>query len=294
LPESGGGGGREEWFQANRANWDERVPIHLKSYDLRALRAGSGRLTPIEESELRISPGERVLHLQCHFGQDTLTLAQRGASVVGLDFSAPAIAAARALAAELGFDPARAIFVEGNVYEAPSILAGQGGSFDLVYVSWGAINWLPDIGKWAAVVAHFLKPGGRFYMAEGHPAAFVFDDDSAAAATALPKWFVPYFGSSTGSRPWVGDDPRDYSDPNARLHNARTYEWLHPISEVLTQLLANGLRIELFHEHDAVPWRLFQCLLETEDGMFRWPREKWLPLAYSLIARKCEISEPAG
>lgn len=218
------------------------------------LRAGRGRLHPIEDAEFTITPGERVLHLQCHFGRDTLTLAQRGALVTGIDFSPPAIAAARSLAAELSLD---ARFVECNVYDAPMSLP-EPASFDSVFVTWGALNWLPEIEAWARVAAYFIRPGGRLYLAEGHPAAYVFES---------PR-------------------DRDYSDPNARLRNTRTYEWIHPLGAILSALLAAGFTIEKFAEHDAVPWRMFTNLVEGGDGLFRWPGEAWLPLAFSLTARR--------
>ena len=268
-----------DWRSANRANWDERVAIHLASpgYELASLRAGRGRLNPIEEAELGAVDGLRVLHLQCHFGRDSLTLAQRGARVVGLDFSAPAIAAARALATELDLAE-RARFVEADLYEAPGAIADPGG-FDLVFVTWGAIGWLPDIARWAEIVAHFLAPGGALYLAESHPAALVLDDD-APRTGPMPGWLVPYLGRTR----LVFDDPRDYADPAARLDHARVYEWLHPLGDVVTGLLAAGVRLEWLHEHDAVPWRMFEILVEGRDGMYRWPDQPWLPLAFSLRA----------
>ena len=271
----------EEWRAANRANWDERVAIHLAapSYDLAPLRAGRGRLHAIEEAELRPVAGLRVLHLQCHFGRDTLTLAQRGAEVVGLDFSAPAIAAARGLAAELGLAD-RARFVEADLYDAPAAIH-EPASFDLAFVTWGALYWLPDLRRWAEIVAFFLKPGGTLYLAEGHPAALVFDD-MAKGRDGLPGWFAPYFQRA----PLVFDDPADYADPEARLTNVRTYTWLHPVGEIVTSILAAGLRLHWLHEHDQVPWRMFEALVEGADGMYRWPGEPWLPLAFSLRAER--------
>ncbi|MBV8868382.1 MAG: class I SAM-dependent methyltransferase, partial [Acetobacteraceae bacterium] len=183
-----------EWRRLNRANWDERVAVHLGpgsdyKINLAQPRAGHRRLDPIAEAMLGSIAGLRVLHLQCHFGADTLALAQRGAAVVGLDFSAPAVDAARALAAELGLS-GKARFVQSDVYEAARALPEPGG-FDRVFVTWGAICWLPDIAGWARVVARFLKPGGRFYFAEAHPAALVFDD-GAAGPDGRPGWFAPY------------------------------------------------------------------------------------------------------
>jgi SAM-dependent methyltransferase len=273
--------GAGDWRTLNRANWDERVPIHLASrfYDCGRLRDGPGRLNAIEEAELGPVSGLRVLHLQCHFGMDTLKLAQRGAEVVGLDFSIPAIDAARKLALELGLQT-RARFVAADVYDAPAAIP-EPGSFDLVYVTWGAICWLPDMRRWAEVVAHFLKPGGRLYLADGHPAAYVFDDD-AQLPDGMPGLFMPYFQRE----PLVLDDPRDYADERARLRNARTVQWVHPLSETIGSVIAAGLRLDWLHEHDRVPWRMFRVLVRDDDGMYRWPQRPWLPLAFSLSATR--------
>lgn len=270
------------WRAINRANWDERVAIHLASvpYDLTPLREGRGTLNPIEEAELGPVAGLAVLHLQCHFGKDTLTLAQRGAAAVGLDFSEPAIAAARALAGEVGLAD-RTRFVQADLYDAPEAI-GAPAAFDLVYVTWGAINWLPDIARWAEIVAHFLKPGGRLYLAEGHPAALVFDDEAPPAHGGFPGAYVPYFDT----RGHTFDTPNDYADEQAVIANSRTVEWMHPLGEVITALIDAGLALDWLHEHDAVPWRMFRCLAECQDGMFRWPTERWLPLAFSLSATR--------
>lgn len=270
-----------EWRRANRANWDERVAVHVGStpYDLAPLRAGRGRLNPIEEAELGPVDGLRVVHLQCHFGRDTLTLAQRGAEVVGLDFSPPAIGVARGLADELGL-AGRARFVEADLYDAPSAV-GEAASFDRVFVTWGAIGWLPDIRRWAGIVAQFLKPGGALYLAEGHPAAQVFDSATKDAA-GMPGWFLPYF--DTG--PFIDDTPLDYADETARLQNTRTFEWMHALGDTVTALIDAGLSLKWLHEHDAVPWRMFDRLVKGEDEMYRWPDRPWLPLAFSLWAER--------
>jgi SAM-dependent methyltransferase len=271
----------EDWRSTNRANWDERVAIHLGAeiYETESLRAGRGQLNPIEEAELGSLEGLRVLHLQCHFGRDSLILASRGAEVVGLDFSAPAIAAARSLATELGLAD-RARFVEADLYDAPTAIA-EPGAFDLVFVTWGAIGWLPDIRRWADIVAHFLKPGGALYMAEGHPAALVFDDDARQGGT-MPGWLVPYFSPEA----LVFDDPRDYADETARLANARTYAWLHPLGAIVSALIDAGLQLRFLHEHDRVAWRMFELLVPDAEGMYRWPERPWLPLAFSLRAER--------
>lgn len=270
-----------DWRNTNRANWNERVAIHLKaaSYDLHPLRSGHGMLHPIEESEIGSVDGLRVLHLQCHFGRDTLTLAQRGATVVGVDFSGAAITAARELADELKLTT-RSRFIECDVYQAPEAIP-EPASFDLVFVTWGAIGWLPDIAAWARVVAGFLKPGGKLYLAEGHPAALVFDD-SVSLPNGMPGFYAPYFLTD----PLVIDDAADYADANAILQNTRTYEWIHGLSSILGGLLEAGLSLDWLHEHDSVPWPMFKKLVMDDCGMYRWPDQPWLPLSFSLKATR--------
>lgn len=271
-----------EQFAINRARWDEAVAVHLnaKSYDLSALRAGHGQLHPIEEAELGAVDGQRVLHLQCHFGRDTLILAQRGAEVVGLDFSEVAIAQAHRLAQEIGLAD-RARFVLSNVYGAREAIP-EAESFDRVYVTWGALGWLPDVEAWARTVAFFLRRGGSLYLAEGHPAAWVFDDQARAPDATLPGWFVPYFQREALEL----DESTDYSDSTARMNNRRTVSWMHSLAETISALIDAGLSLEWFHEHDCVPWRMFECLVDRGDGMYRWPDKHWLPLAFSLSARR--------
>ena len=268
------------WRALNRANWDERVPVHLAApVYAGSLATGEARLNAIEEAELGPVEGLRLLHLQCHFGRDTLMLAQRGAHVVGLDFSPPAIAAARSLADELGLAD-RARFVEADLYDAPAAI-GEPAAFDRVYVTWGALCWLPDIAGWARIVAHFLKPGGSLYLAEGHPAALVLDD-TTHRSDDRPGFHVPYFHAE----PLVLDDASDYADPDARLENSTTCQWIHPLGSVVSALVSAGLRLEWLHEHDGVAWRMFRCLVEGTDGLWRWPDKPWLPLAFSLKATK--------
>ncbi len=274
----------DDWHALNRANWDERVPVHLgpgSDYEFASLRAGTKRLRIVDD-ELGPVAGLRVLHLQYHIGTDTLALVQRGAEVVGLDFSAPAIAAARDLAAEVGLGD-RARFVEADVYDAPAAIP-EPGAFDRVFASFGAIPWLPDIRAWARVVAHFLKPGGSFYFAEGHPAALVFDD-LARATDGRPGFHAPYLGRTR----LVVDEASDYAGPTARLRNTVTHQWLHPLGDVVTALIEAGLRLDWLHEHDAIVWRMFECLVQDAAGLYRWPDKPWLPLAYSLSAPR-----PAG
>lgn len=269
-----------EWRRANRANWDERTALHLApgGYDLSSLRAGTKRMNAIEEAELGPVDGLRVLHLQCHFGNDSLILAQRGALVTGVDFSGAAIRTARALADEMGLSD-RARFVEADIYAAPQVLP-EPACFDRVFVTWGAINWLPDIAEWARVVAHFLRPGGALYLADQHPTAFVFDD-ATAGPDGRPGWFWPYFARE----PLIEPAPHDYVGERKRLFGP-DYSFAHPTGELLTALIEAGLTLRWLREHDAITWPMFACLVEGPDGLWRWPDRPWLPLAFSLSAER--------
>jgi SAM-dependent methyltransferase len=272
-----------EWLALNLANWNERVAVHLGApslhYRLDSLRAGTATLDPIATEILGPVDGLHILHLQCHFGQDTLTIAQQGAVVTGLDFSPPAIAAAQALAAETGLSD-RARFVQANIFDAESAI-DQPASFDRVFVSWGALCWLPDIGAWARIVASFLKPGGFLALAEAHPFSYVFDDMNATS-DGRPGWYAPYLGRETMHE----DRAEDYADPAARLRNSRTVEFLHPLSDVIMALIEAGLRIDRFHEHDSIVWQMFAQLQKRGPSELVWPDRPWLPLSYSLRAVK--------
>jgi SAM-dependent methyltransferase len=270
-----------EWHRANRASWDELVDIHMgpRGYDLTDLRAGNARFEPIEEAELPPVEGKRIIHLQCHFGADSLRLAQRGAEVVGLDFSTRAIEVARQLASELGLDE-RASFVLADLYDAAQAIRAPHG-FDKAFVSWGAISWLPDIARWAKIVAALLRPGGCLYLAEGHPTALVFDD-VVSSSDGMPGMFAPYFLRE----PLIETEPRDYINPDARLCSPAVYNWIHPLGDVVTSLIAAGMTIEWLHEHDAVTWQMFRILVKDASGLYRWPEKPWLPLAFSLTATK--------
>ena len=276
------GAAAPDWHAMNQALWDERVGIHLDpgGYDLGPLRAGQGRLDAIVEAELGPVAGLRVLHLQCHFGQDTLTLAQRGATVVGLDFSPAAIAAARALADELGLAD-RARFVEADLYDAAAAVAEPAG-FDLVFVTWGALGWLPDIAGWARIVAGFLRPGGRLYLAEGHPVALVFDDQAPSQMPGRPGWLVPYFQREA----LVYEQTEDYANPDAPLEHRMETVWMHPLAAVVGALREAGMTLDWLHEHPRLTWRMFRSLERDADGLWAWPDRPWLPLAYSLGAVK--------
>lgn len=266
-----------ESFALNRAWWDGVVETHVnsESYLTGAFRAGGDTLHPIESAEIGDVRGKSLVHLQCHFGLDTLSLARRGARATGLDFSAKAVAQARALAEEAKLD---ARFVESNVYDAAAAL---GDTYDIAYVTWGALVWLPDLDRWARVVAEVLKPGGFLYLLEGHPMALALEQKKAEDPL-VPGW--PYFEQD---RPMVMDEPGTYADKQAALAHTRTHEWPHPLQEIFGALIGAGLRIEMFHEHERLAWQLWPCLEYDGNRMYRLPKDHLrLPLSFSLRARK--------
>jgi len=262
---------REE-VKANRKLWDELTPIHLRSelYDLGGFKVGRCSLLPLEVEEVGDVAGRSLLHLQCHFGMDTLSWARRGAKVTGMDFSAVAVAEARALAAELGID---ARFLECDLYELPDRLDER---FDIVYSSAGVLCWLPDLAKWARIAASFVKPGGMFFIREFHPVSFMLDDDE-------PFIRYSYFN---GPEPLRFENAGSYADPNDKKVRV-SYEWPHSLSEVLTSITDAGLQIEKFHEYDYTMHKAHDFLRRCEDGLWRYDGVPGsLPLMYMVRAKR--------
>lgn len=273
------------YHDANLSNWDERALLHASDrtgmYRIDRVLAGRSCLHSIETSEIGDVSGLRIAHLQCHIGLDTLSLAHLGASPVGLDFSGNAIAAARDFAIRAGRPDVT--FIQSDVYAARTVLDGD---FDRVYVTWGAIGWLPDIRRWAAVVASLLKPGGRLYLAEAHPVILAFDERDGLIVPAF-DWRTP------AGAPLVFDEAVTYTSDERRLVNTRCYEWIHPLSAIFDALSDAGLRLTRFAEHERLPWTLFSMMVPDEvddagDPMtYRLPDGvPRLPLAFSLTAVK--------
>jgi SAM-dependent methyltransferase len=264
----------EEYLAANRALWDEWTTIHKRSsfYDMEGFKRGGIRLRDYELAEIGDVSGKDLLHLQCHFGLDTLSFARLGARPTGADFSSEAVALAGSLADELGL---HADFVCSDLYELPGALAGD---FDIVYTSRGVLGWLPDIWKWAEVVAHFMRPGGVFYITEKHPFADVFDDDIPG------KVSFDYFG---GEQPQRFETQGSYADPDALVEQPYEYGWWHPLSNIISALTSQGLRIDFLHEWPFCEWELAGLEERPEDGTWRQPEgEPTLPLFFSLRATK--------
>lgn len=270
----------DEYQRQNRRNWDDRAAIHVKDeaggYQVAAFLAGGDSLHPIENREIGDVTGKRIAHLQCHFGMDTLSLARRGASCVGLDFSPVAIAAARDLQQRTGL---AAEFVEGDVYDARKLISGD---FDMVYVTWGAINWLSDIFRWADVAASLLRPGGRLYLLEGHPSLMVLDEKTPDLSPAY-DWRTPM------DEPLTMAEETTYTGDTATIANPVTHEWIHPLSDVVNALIGAGLRLDWLNEHEELAWQFAAMMVPIEGKRRMWvlpegfPR---LPLAFSVSATK--------
>jgi SAM-dependent methyltransferase len=268
----------DESFELNKLSWDERVDAHVASafYDVDGFRAGRDALGPIESGEIGDVAGQRIAHLQCHFGLDTLSLARRGARVTGLDFSGKAIEAARRIAQECDI---AATFVEGNVYDAVDLLGSE--RWDRVFTSWGTIIWLPDIVRWAETISQLLVPGGRLYFLDAHPIVLALEQSDSGSA------IQPAYDYFHGGKPIELEEEGTYTDTGCAFSHNRTHEWIHPLSETLMALINAGLRITNLREHDAVPWQPFPSMTHGADKQWRLnPAIPRIPLAVTIEARK--------
>jgi SAM-dependent methyltransferase len=261
-----------DWLAVNQENWDARVAVHAASdfYDLRGFRAGACTLRPFELDEVGAVTGRRLVHLQCHMGQDTLSWARRGARVTGLDFSSAAIDVARVLADDLDLrDQSR--FVVADVYQAASAL---GERFDIVYTGLGALVWLPDLDRWARVVTSLLEDGGLLYLAEFHPVTDVLDDDGRAVEH-------DYFDTA----PVAYECGDTYTDGPELTHRT-SVQFHHTLADVITAIARAGLRIEFLHEHPTTLFRRYAGLEAVDQG-YRFPAGRpRIPMMYSLRAVK--------
>lgn len=268
-------------YELNRRSWDERAPLHAAStdYGLQQFRDNPDYLSDVVRFDLpRLGSieGLRVLHLQCHIGTDTVSLARLGAaSVTGLDFSPASLAVARDLAAGLDLD---VTFVEAQAYDAADVLGA--GRFDLVYTGVGALCWLPSIRQWAQVVSALLAPGGRLFLREGHPVLWSLDYQ----VTDRLVIDYPYFETS---EPIVDDEDQTYVRTEGRLANSVTHSWNHGLAEIITALQEAGLAFTSLTEHTTVPWAAIPELME-DIGDGEWAlrdRPERLPMSYTLQAR---------
>jgi len=269
-----------DYVEINRANWNSRVPVHARGYGLEKFRADRAWLSEVvrfDEPRLGDVRGLDLLHLQCHIGTDTLSLARLGAKVTGLDFSAPALNVARDLARDCGADVA---YVEAEVYDAVAAL--DGARFDLVYTGIGALCWLPSIERWARTVSHLLEPGGRLFLREGHPVLWALCNPRPDQLLVLE---YPYFETEGGTE-FI--ETKTYVEHEEDLSSPRSIAFNHGIGEILTALLASGLRLVAFEEHRSVPWDAFGATgIRDETGEYRLREgSDRIPASYTLQAVK--------
>ncbi len=269
----------EDYAALNRAMWDERAPAHAASpdYQIERFLTDPDHLSEVVTFDLpRLGPisGLRGVHLQCHIGTDTLSLARLGATVSGLDFSAAAIEQARSLARQTGTE---IDYHVSDVYRAVEVLGAD--RYDFVFTGIGALCWLPDITRWAETVAGLLRPGGRLFLREGHPVLWATDLDRMDGSLVID---FPYFERTD---PTIWDEPGTYVDTETEFANTRSAEWNHGIGEILTAVLGAGLTITAFEEHRSVPWQAMPGMVQDENGEYRLPeRPDRLPLTYTLQA----------
>jgi len=261
----------EQYFATNKDLWNKRTAVHKESafYDVAGFKAGRNVLTPIELNELGDVKGKKMLHLQCHFGMDSLNWSRLGAEVTGVDLSDEAIREAKKLNDELGLN---AEFICCNVYDLKDHLDDR---FDIVYTSFGVIGWLPDLDKWAEIISSFLKPGGIFYMAEFHPVVWMFDDEFT---------HIKYYYENRELI--VTENYGTYTDRKAAV-NGKEYSWNHSISEVLNALIKRGLELQHFNEFMYSPYPNFSNTVRGEDG--NWyirGMEGKIPMVYSVKATR--------
>ena len=260
-----------DYLKINKKSWNNRTDVHFDSdfYDNEHFIKGQSSLNEIELELIGDIKGKSVLHLQCHFGQDTISLNRLGAKTTGVDLSDKAIERAKELAKQTHSE---AEFICCDVYDLPNHLEQK---FDLVFTSYGTIGWLPDLNKWANVVSSYLKPGGQFIFVEFHPVVWMFDDH-------FTKIHYNYF--NTG--PIFEQEDGTYADKNAPIHQDYVM-WNHGIGEVITSLLQHGLEINAMDEFDYSPYNCFDETVEYAPKKFRIKHlENKIPMVYSIVATK--------
>lgn len=268
-----------DYIKFNKQSWNDSVPVHLASefYGVNDFIKGKTSLNDIELNLLGNIEGKSLLHLQCHFGMDSISLARLGANVTGVDFSEPAIEAAQDLSEKAG---TKTEFICSDIYSLPEHLDNK---FDIVFTSYGTIGWLPDIEKWAYIVSKYLKPGGCFVMVEFHPVVWMFDNDFKEVAY---RYFL--------DEAIVEESEGTYANPDATI-NKKTFSWNHSLGEVINNLINAGLEIESFEEYDYSPYNCFRHTQEVAPARFQI--EKFgnkIPMLYSIKARKKSYSKKSS
>jgi SAM-dependent methyltransferase len=261
----------KNYITINNQAWNNKVDVHIASdfYANKSFFNGKSTLNSIELELLGDLRGKKVLHLQCHFGQDSLSMARLGATVIGVDLSEKAIEKAKEFSEKLKLD---ANFICCDVYDLPNQLSEK---FDIVFTSYGTIGWLPDLYKWGNIISHFLKPSGKFIMVDFHPVVWMYDNE-------FKEVYYSYFNIE----PIFENELGTYADRNSKIE-ITTVTWNHPISDILNSLIKNNLEIISFNEFDYSPYNCFNETEEFEKGKFRLkPFGNKIPMIYSIHAFK--------
>jgi ubiquinone/menaquinone biosynthesis C-methylase UbiE len=264
---------QQDYFEKNRQSWNARVDSHLKSsfYDLDGFLSGKSSLQEIELSLLGDVSGKSILHLQCHFGQDSISLARLGAQVTGVDLSDRAIDAAREIAQKVG---SSAKFICCNLYDLPNFLDEK---FDMVYTSYGTIGWLPDLDKWANLISQFLKPQGKFLIVEFHPVVWMFDDN-------FEKIAYSYFNAGE----IIETEQGTYAEKNANIITENVM-WNHSLSELVNALIKNGIELLALDEFDFSPYNCFNHTVALAPNKFRIAHlDNKIPMVFAIEGKRVD------
>ena len=267
----------DDYLKKNRELWDELTAIHIESqfYDVPGFKAGKLSLNSIEREEVGDVVGKSLLHLQCHFGLDTLSWARLGAQVTGVDFSSKAIYFAQTLACETGLFEAKFFCAEIGAIDQ---VLPHNSVYDIVFTSYGVLSWLPDLSRWVESFFRVLKPGGIFYIVDYHPLLTIFDSNRSAQELKVLR---PYFYSLA---PTVTDPDSSYADRSACVKNA-AFEWNHTMGELVTALVSAGLEIEFLHEFPVCNYQCFPFMVQDSDGLWRCEGDV-IPLMFSIKAKR--------
>ena len=263
----------KNYIEINKQSWNNRTESHVNSefYHMKGFLSGQNSLNEIELLLLGNIKGKSILHLQCHFGQDSISLSRLGAEVTGVDFSDKAISFAKQISTDTKSDTT---FICCNIYDLPNYLDEE---FDIVFTSYGTIGWLPDLNKWAGIVSKFLKPTGQFIFVEFHPVVWLFDDE-------FKKIAYNYFNTEA----IVETEEGTYADKLAPISQEYVM-WNHPLSEVISSLLDNNLQLSTFQEYNYSPYNCFNNTEEVESKKFRIKHlDDKIPMVYSLSAKKTQ------
>ena len=270
----------KKYFEANKELWDEFAKLHYETesedYNVKSFLEGQSTLKSYELKEMGNVKGKSLLHLQCHFGLDTLSWAREGATVTGIDLSSEGIRLARLLAKKAKLE---ANFIESNFYDLPKVLSEK---FDIVYTSIGALCWLNDLREWGKIIGNYLKPGGFFYIAEIHPFSYVFDNESPDINNL--QVYYDYFHKP---EPMEFTAEGSYASVDSHMKPQKEYEWAHSMSDIINSLIEAGLRIEFLNEYPFTVWKQFPFAERAPDGFFRLKDQKAeVPLLFTLKAIK--------